>query len=153
MRTPLQLIMSSNNPTLPPILVIDDSEDDLFFLKRLLVKSGTQFPILTFTSATDAVRYLTQAVEAMHVGHVPCFIFTDLKMPTMTGLEFLAWMRAQKRINRLPVVMLTTSDDPKDIARSAELGVDGYYVKFPSAAEITKLLEQAGEPRSSTSGD
>lgn len=137
--------MTSDPSTLPPILVIDDSEDDLFFFKRLLGKSGTKFPVLTFTSATDAVRYLTEAVEVMHHGHVPCFIFTDLKMPTMTGLEFVTWMRAQKRINRLPVVMLTTSDDPKDIARSAEVGVDGYYVKFPSSAEIAKLLEQAGE--------
>lgn len=138
--------MMPDTPTLPPILVIDDSEDDLFFFKRLLAKSGTKSPVLTFTSATDAVRYLTEAVEAMHHGHVPCFIFTDLKMPTMTGLEFVTWMRAQKRISRLPVVMLTTSDDPNDIARSAEAGVDGYYVKFPRPDEITKLLEQAGEP-------
>lgn len=133
-------------PVLPPIIAIDDSADDLFFLTRLLEKAGTKFPVLTFQQATDAMNYLTEAVKTPEPGRLPCFIFTDLKMPTMTGLEFLAWIRSERLLNRLPVIMLSTSDDPRDIAKSKELGVDHYFVKFPSTTEVAKLLTDAGLP-------
>lgn len=131
---------------LPPIVAIDDSADDLFLLRRLLEKAEAKFPLLTFEAATDAVTYLTEAAKSAEPGRLPCFIFTDLKMPSMTGLEFLAWIRGERLLNRLPVIMLSTSDDPSDVAKSKELGVDHYYVKFPSKAEVAKLLAEAGLP-------
>jgi two-component system response regulator len=138
--------MNSSPSMLPPILAIDDSPDDLFFLERLIKKSGTKFPLITFTDANAAVAYLTDAAKSPEPGRIPCFIFTDLRMPQMNGLEFLQWIRTEKMLNRLPVVMLTTSDEPEDMKRAKELGVDRYYVKFPSKEEIAALLEQAGEP-------
>ncbi len=138
--------MSSSPPLLPPIIAIDDSADDLFFLQRLLEKAGAKFPLLTFQQATDAVTYLSEAAKSAEPGRLPCFIFTDLKMPTMTGLEFLAWIRGERLLNRLQVIMLSTSDDPRDIAKSKELGVDHYYVKFPSQVDVAKLLAAAGLP-------
>ena len=142
--------MNASPPALPPIIAIDDSADDLFFLRRLLQKAGARFPLLTFEAATDAVTYLTEAAKSAEPGRLPCFIFTDLKMPSMTGLEFLAWIRSERLLNRLPVIILSTSEDPRDIAKSQELGVDHYYVKFPSKAEVAMLLTEAGLPPAQT---
>jgi CheY-like chemotaxis protein len=69
----------------------------------------------------------------------------------MTGLEFLAWTRGARRLNRLPLIMLSSSDAPRDIARSKEPGFDHYYVKFPSTTEVAKLLKAAGLPPSASS--
>jgi CheY-like chemotaxis protein len=138
--------LNNTTPPLPPIIAIDDSPDDLFFLQRLLEKAGAKAPLLTFQQATDAVIYLSDAATKAEPGRIPCFIFTDLRMPQMDGLEFLAWIRGEKDLNRLPVIMLTTSDDPKDIAKSKELGVDHYFVKFPAIGDLASLLDAAGIP-------
>jgi len=144
--------MENLKPLLPPIIAIDDSADDLFFLKRLVEKTGAKFPLLTFQHTADAVSYLTEAAQAAESGRLPCIIFTDLRMPLMNGLEFLAWIRGERQLNRLPVIMLSTSDDPEDIAKAKELGVDRYYIKFPTKEEVARTLDEACFPAPLTDG-
>lgn len=134
--------MDKSTEVLPPIIAIDDSPDDLFFLERLLTKCGTKFPLIKFTDAAEAVAYLSAASEAAEPGRIPCFIFTDIKMPTMTGFEFLAWIRGQQKLNRLPVIVLSTSDEPTDLAKANALGVTRYYVKFPEPKEIAQIVAE-----------
>jgi two-component system response regulator len=72
-------------------------------------------------------------------------ILLDIKMPVMSGFEFLAWLRQQDRFRELPVLMLSSSDDPRDMARAKELGANGYLVKFVGfigvANAITETLD------------
>ena len=141
---------STRKTNLPPIIAIDDSPDDLFILQRLVKHTGVEFPLLTFEDATKAAEYLTSAAKSANPAQVPCFIFTDLKMPTMTGFEFIEWLRTQRLIGELPVIVLSTSDDERDVRRAAELGVVRYYIKFPTADELAALLKKVrrgDEPR------
>ena len=61
-------------------------------------------------------------------------------MPGMTGVQFVEWLRAEKNLNRLPVFMLTTSDDPADMRAGTAAGVDGYFMKFPTSEQMYELL-------------
>ena len=135
--------MDKQTPSpLPPILAVDDSPDDLFFLERLLTKSGTKHPLIKFTDASQAVEYLAAASKTEQRDSIPCFIFTDIKMPTMTGFEFLSWIRGEQKLSRLPVIVFSTSDEPSDVKRANELGVTRYYVKFPNPTEIAGILAE-----------
>ena len=140
--------MGPLHPNLPPILAVDDSADDLFFLERLLRKSGTTLPLLKFGDAEAAVAYLDDSVNAAEPCNIPCFVFTDLRMPQMNGIEFVAWIRSHKKLNRLPIVMLSTSCLPEDVRRSEEAGVDRYFVKFPIPEEVAVVLRKIVKPPS-----
>lgn len=132
--------MHSNPSSLPPIIAIDDSDDDLFFLRRLLALAAPKRPLICFTDAADAIAYLTGVVQSEALDKIPLLVITDVKMPGVSGFQFVEWMRDQKDLSRRPVFMLSTSDDPKDMTRAAELGAEGYLIKFPSAEKMEELI-------------
>jgi CheY-like chemotaxis protein len=127
----------------PIIVAIDDSEDDLFFFERALRKAHVEFPLVRFTSAIDAAKYLVDAATNPSPQRVPCVIFTDIHMPEMNGFEFITWVRSRKELSGLPIVVLSTSDDSRDVARGRQVGADRHFVKFPDSARIVQVLDQA----------
>jgi CheY-like chemotaxis protein len=139
--------MPTVSKPLPPVIAIDDSEDDLFFLHRALKKAHVKFPLITFNNPIDAIKYLIDAANCPVLGRVPCMIFTDINMPVMNGFEFVTWLRSQKDIRRLPVVVLSTSNSARDVARSRHVGADRHIVKFPTSEVIVQLFKEAERDR------
>ncbi len=124
----------------PPIFAVDDSPDDLFFLKLLLTKAGVTNPVVTFDRVETIMAFLEAAAKAPLGGVLPRVVFTDLKMPRINGLELLRWIRQHEQLSRLYVVLLTGSGEPRDRVEAGQLAVDRYLVKFPSPAEIADVL-------------
>jgi CheY-like chemotaxis protein len=126
--------------SLAPIVVVDDSPDDIFFIQRLLAQTAVRNPVVTFTDGTGAIGYLKEICGAAGQMPVPAIVFTDLNMRTLDGLSLLRWIRGEPRLRGVKVVMLSTSENPKQIREAQALAVDRYFMKFPTAAEFTDLI-------------
>src|SRR5258706_12776145 len=114
-----------------PILLAEDDENDVFFLRRALARSGLGNPLIAVRDGQEAVDYLAgigpYADRASHP--LPGLIFLDLKMPRMNGFEVLLWLSSRPEFGELPVVVLTSSAQDSDIRKARELGADDYQVK------------------------
>lgn len=124
-----------------PILLIDDDEDAHFFLHRSLKKIGVEMTVEVLLGGDAALRYLTRCVNR----EVPCpaFVFLDIKMPTVTGFDVLAWMHEQNLTKRIPVAMLSSSDDPRDVSRAMQLGANCYLTKPPDDETLGEIVRSA----------
>lgn len=118
------------------LLLVDDDPLTICNLRRLL----RQVPgIARITVAVDGL----DAIELLRGGTLDCehlVVITDLSMPRMSGLELLAAIRAEPALRRLPVVVLTTSDDEDDRCAAFLLGVAGYFVKAYAPAPVEEIL-------------
>jgi CheY-like chemotaxis protein len=113
------------------ILVVEDSADDVFLLKRALAKGGLNPRMHTVSDGEEAVDYFTgngrYADRAQYP--LPDLVLLDLKMPRMNGFDVLKWLRQQPQLVCLVVVALSTSDEPEDIQRTYELRANSYLTK------------------------
>lgn len=129
-------------PGLPPILVADDDPDDRFFIRRLIAKTGTPNPILTFDDGSEVVNHFGAIAAASPAvrSRAPRLLFLDLKMNGLGGFGFLEWIRQQKTALPLTVVVLSNSAESADVARAMELGAHRYLVKYPSIQTFSTIV-------------
>jgi CheY-like chemotaxis protein len=109
------------------ILVADDDADDIFLLQRAFEKANIRIKMTCVRDGDEAVEFLQTAT--MEGRSFPELFFLDLKMPRMDGFEVLEWVRRQPGLKRLPILVLTSSDEPEDINRAYDLGANSYLVK------------------------
>lgn len=128
---------------LPSILLVDDDPDDVFTTKRLLLKAGVRNGIVTLGNGQEALDYLKGVCAA---GPRPCLLLLDLKLPRVDGFEVLSWIREQRQLRDLKVVVLSASDQAPDRQRARSLGANGYLVKHPPADILRQLLEEPEAP-------
>jgi len=122
------------------IFHIDDHDDDALLLSRFLRRSQRPTNLKWFPSAREAVGFIEEAPTA----DLPDLIFCDLRMPGMTGHDFISWLR-QSKWRDVPVIVLSSSDLIDDIRAAYELGANSFLQKPLIGAEILKLL-QCAEP-------
>ena len=118
---------------LKPILLVEDDRVDMMTFKRSLNDLSIKNEVIHVTNGEEALEYLRGEGNEQ-----PCVIFLDLNMPKMGGLEFLKERRTDNELTKIPVVVLTTSDNERDIIESFEMGVAGYLVK---PADYGKFVE------------
>lgn len=113
------------------ILLVEDNADDLDMTLRALRKANLANKIHTVRDGAEALEFIYG--EGAHVGRsiasVPKLILLDLKLPKVDGLEVLRAIRADKRTQLLPVVVMTSSQEQRDLIESYKLGVNSYVVK------------------------
>ena len=126
------------------ILIAEDSEDDVFFLKRALKQAKLLHPTQVVTDGREALNYLSgQGPFADRSKHpLPRLLFLDLKLPYKHGFEVLAWMRAQASLAAIPVVILTSSSEARDVEQARELGAQSFLVKPPYPDDLRRLFEK-----------
>ena len=132
-------------PGSPPadiILVGDDDPNDVFILRRLLLKAAGPQPVVCCANGEDVVAYLRPFAEKTRTSERVRVLFLDIKMPRLDGFEVLRWVRSQPAIASLPVVILSGSDEPRDLQRARELGATRYLIKHPPPTVFAELLAQ-----------
>lgn len=127
----------------PAILLVEDNEDDVFLMKRALRAAGIGNPVHVVETGQHAVDYLAgNPPFSDRTKHpMPVIVFLDLKLPLMSGHEVLAWIRAQRQLEGLTVVVLTSSNEPSDVRRSYSLGANSYLVKPLTAQQLVDLAK------------
>ena len=125
------------------ILLVEDNEDDVFLMRHALEGAGVSNPIVVVESGQRAVDYLSGAGEFNDRTKypMPVIVFLDLKLPLMSGHEVLGWIRAQRQLESLTVVVLTSSDEPSDVRRSYSLGANSYLMKPLTARQLFDLAK------------
>ncbi len=125
------------------ILIVEDNEDDVVLTKRALKFAGVTNPLFVVETGADAVDYLSgaNAFQDREKHPLPGVVFLDLKLPLMSGHEVLAWIRAQRHLEGLVVVVLTSSNEPSDLRRSYSLGANSYLVKPLNAQQLVDLAK------------
>ena len=112
------------------VLVADDSESDCFFLKRAITKAGVYLRMNRVSNGEAAVDYLAGRGAFADWGRwpLPHLLILDLKMPGLDGFDVLEWKRQQPSLRCLPVIVLSSSDEPSDVNRAHALGASGYKI-------------------------
>ena len=128
------------------ILLVEDDANDVFFVRSAFKKAGILNPVLVATHGREALDYLLGQREFADRWRfpLPCLILLDLKLPHVMGLEVLKSIRAMPEVASTVVVVMTSSDDPGDIAAAYEAGTNAYVVK---PTDLDDLLAVATEIR------
>jgi CheY-like chemotaxis protein len=128
----------------PPhsLLVIEDNEDDIFFMRRTLKVVAPKLPVRFVMDGRSALQYLrgTDAFADREKNPLPSLVLLDLKIPFVHGLDVLAAIRSDPVLQSLRVFVLTSSSEEKDRTRADQLGVQGYLVKPPTPEMVAPIL-------------
>ena len=130
------------------IALVEDNEDDVFFMRRALKGAGITAPVRVLTDGQQAVDYLA-GTQSATAANPPAIVFLDLKLPYCTGFEVLEEMRKSGSLERTQVVILTSSPEERDRKRARDLGATAYLVKPPTPAMLKELF--ANVPKSTAS--
>ena len=122
------------------ILVADDDSNDVFLLKRAFLKAHVDVHVEFVRDGEQVIRYL-KAGDHKDETPMPELLLLDLKMPRVNGFEVLEWIRRQPGLKRLLIIVLTSSDEPRDINRAYDLGANSYLVKPCSIEHLTSIAE------------
>ncbi|CAG2136922.1 response regulator [Cupriavidus plantarum] len=115
---------------LRPILLVEDNPDDIELTLIALERSRLANPVVSVRDGAEALDYLRREGNwATRLEENPAVILLDKKLPKIDGHEVLKAVRDDERLRRIPVVMLTSSREERDLLRSYDLGVNAYVVK------------------------
>jgi CheY-like chemotaxis protein len=125
-----------------PILVAEDSKDDVYLLRRAFVKARIANPLHIVSDGEEALAYLKSAAPySDRKKHpFPGLLLLDLKMPRLDGLETLSAIRADPEISRLIVIVLSSSGEAGDVNRAFDLRANSYLVKPGSSDRMVDAL-------------
>ncbi|MBN2090279.1 response regulator [candidate division KSB1 bacterium] len=118
-----------------PILLVEDDQIDIMTVKRALKKINVANQVTSVVNGEDALHVLRDT-EALK----PAIILLDLNMPRMNGIEFLKIIKNDKNLCRIPVVVLTTSQEEQDKRWCFNLGVAGYMLKPVDYEEFIEII-------------
>ncbi|SRR6266851_1696387 len=134
--------MHSDEDAKKTILLVEDDSGDAELLIRAFKKAGVQNPIRHLDNGDAALFYLTGSDSYMDRvrNPLPALILLDLKLPGMSGLELLRWLRQQKELRRIPVLILTSETDARYMDAAYDAGANSYLLKSPSPDEIERVV-------------
>lgn len=128
-----------------PILLVEDNPDDEALILRTLKKRNIANGMVVARDGAEALDYLFGTGPRAEGGPLkPAVVLLDIKLLKIDGLEVLERIRADDRTKLLPVVVLTSSDEERDLARSYELGANSYVRKPVEFGEFSAAVSQLG---------
>jgi len=102
-----------------PILLVEDSPDDVFFIQRAFHTAQIEHPLFTVSSGQLAIDYMSgqDPYTDRAVYPLPCLVIADLKMPGISGFDLIQWMRDDAYAKRVPIMILYSSSLSNDIKK------------------------------------
>ena len=127
------------------LLLVDDSPQDTELILDALEEFRVANEIVCLRDGVEALDYLyrRQDFAGRPEGH-PSVVLLDLKMPRVDGLEVLRQVKGDPELKRIPIVVMTSSREEKDLLRSYELGVNAYVVKPLDFSQFTEAIRAVG---------
>jgi CheY-like chemotaxis protein len=120
--------------------MVDDEEADRMLFGRLLREAKIDAPSRLFSRGEDFIDAL---IEVLRGAPPPLACFVDVRMPGMNGFDVLRWIRCQHSLDGTPVVMLSSSEEARDLNEARHYGAQCYLAKMPTAAQLHEILNEA----------
>ena len=128
------------------ILLVEDNPSDIGLTRRAMEKSGIRNKLAVVEDGQEALDYLfcTGAYSGRNAADTPVLVLLDLKLPRVDGLEVLRRIRADERTRRIPVVILTSSTEERDLAMGYDRGTNSYIRKPVDFHEFAEVVKNVG---------
>jgi CheY-like chemotaxis protein len=120
--------------------MVDDEEIDRMLFTRLLREAGLANPCRTFARGDDLIDAL---IGVLRGAPAPLACFIDVRMAGMNGFDVLRWLRCQHPLDDIPAVMLSSSEEIRDLSEAQHYGAQCYVAKFPTAAQLGEIVHEA----------
>ena len=129
-----------------PILLAEDDPNDVHLILRAFQQAQIINPVQIVHDGEQAIAYLAGTAHYADRERypLPAVLLLDLKLPRRTGFEVLSWLRERPSLRRLPVVVLSSSNDIQDINRAYTLGANSYLVKPVRFDALLELMAAFG---------
>jgi CheY-like chemotaxis protein len=128
------------------ILLVEDNEDDILLTKRSFNKNKIANQLIVVRNGEEAFDYLNRKGKYKNkkANELPILILLDIEMPKMNGIKFLKELQNKEKLKHIPVVILTASDEEKDIISSYKYNVNSYIIKPVDFDQFTRIIKQLG---------
>jgi len=126
------------------ILLVEDNPDDVALTLRALKSHNITNEVIVAQDGAQALDYLFGAKANALGDELPAVVLLDLKLPKINGMEVLQRIRADEGTRLLPVVILTSSDEERDVIEGYSLGANSYVRKPVDFVEFTQAAKQLG---------
>ncbi len=127
--------------SLPTILIVDDDEGHAILIRENLESSGAPNRIEHFRDGQAALDFFAARPTAASDSYI---VLLDIRMPKIDGIEVLRRLRADPAFRMLPIIMLTTTDDVRDVQRCHQLGCSGYIQKPVDYDRFAEAIRRIG---------
>ncbi|MGH7569269.1 MAG: response regulator [Gemmatimonadales bacterium] len=133
-------------PTDAEILLVEDNPNDAELTLRALARNRVTNQVFVVRDGAEALDFLFARGQYAQrdIEHQPKVVLLDLKLPKVDGLEVLRQIKSDQRTQTIPIVVLTSSREEPDIARSYRLGVNSYIVKPVDFEAFVRAVSEAG---------
>ena len=127
------------------ILVADDDDGHAGLIQKNLARSGMANQILRFRDGQEIVNFLFFEGEGAHRNPESAYILLlDIRMPKLDGTEVLRRIKENSLLRKMPVIMITTTDDPREVAHCHSLGCNSYITKPVEYDDFVNAIRQLG---------
>lgn len=126
------------------ILIAEDDEGHAILIRKNLLRSKIANTILHFKDGQEVLDFLFQRTTPGRMPGTSYLLLLDIRMPKVDGLEVLRQIKQDPVLCKMPVTMLTTTDDPKEVAHCHELGCSNYITKPIEYDKFVQTVEQLG---------
>jgi CheY-like chemotaxis protein len=127
------------------ILLAEDNDGDVFLVRRALEKRGISHELVVAHNGEEALAWLDGHSGEVHRDSTPDLILLDLNLPRIDGAQLLSHIRKSDWFSRTPVIVLTSSDSPKDRQMALELGANLYFRKptdLKSFMDLGRIVDE-----------
>ncbi len=130
---------------LPTILIADDDDGHAYLIEDNLRRGGVDTTFLRFNDGQEVLDFLFgRTTEPAFHADQPYLVLLDIRMPKVDGVSVLQQIKADPKLHKLPVIMLTTTDDPREVDRCHQLGCNVYVHKPVSFDAFAHAIAQLG---------
>jgi CheY-like chemotaxis protein len=119
------------------LMIVDNDFDDRYFFRNAVKEIGREYECIQAGHGVEALEKLRTSDQ------LPDIIFLDLNMPLMNGWKCLEELKRDEKLERIPVIIYTTSDSKKDMELSKALGADYYLTKPADLADLPRKIDEA----------